>query len=109
MKKKLTNAKSTSSIKLSINFFMNDNKNKLSLNTIYIAINSNSKNKIKKTKDNKSLIDQKQKQTTQYNFNPKISSYINEENEKNNYFLQNKINYFNNTINLESNNKKSKI
>ena len=102
LKKKLKNAKSTSSIKLSINNIMNDNKNKLSLNTIYTTINSNNKNKIKKAKENKSLIDQKQK--TLYNFNPK-KSYMNEENEKNNYFLNNN-NYYNNTINIESNNKK---
>ena len=100
LKKKLKNAKSTSSIKLSINNIMSNNKNKLSLNTIYTTINSTNKSKMKKANDNFSLIDQKQK--TQYNFNPK-KNFMNEENEKNN-ILNN--NYYNNTITIESNNKK---
>jgi hypothetical protein len=99
LKKKLKNAKSTSSIKLSLNQFT-PNSNKFSLNAIYANINSNNKKKLNKNSDNKSLVDRKQK--TQYNFNTK-KSYLKDENEKNIIINQN---YYNNTITFETNNKK---
>ena len=97
LKKKLKNVKSTSSIKLSLNQFITNNN--LSLNSIYTTINSNNKNVLKLNK-NKSLIDKKQ--NTQYNFYTK-KPLINDENE-NNYVINQ--NYYNNTITLETNNKK---
>ena len=97
LKKKLKNAKSSSSIKIPLNHFINSSK--FSLNAIYTNINSNNKTKL--NNDNKSLLEKKQK--TQYNFNTK-KSYLNDENEKNN--ILNPDYYNNKTITLENNNKK---
>ena len=97
LKKKLKSVKSSSSIKLSLNQYITNNN--LSLNSIYTTINSNNKNVLKLNK-NKSLIDKKQ--NTQYNFYTK-KAFINDENE-NNYIINQ--NYYNNTITLETNNKK---
>ena len=98
LKKKLKNVKSTSNIKLSLNQFITNNN--LSLNSIYSTINSKYKNMFKLNKNNKLLIDNKQK--TLYNFSTK-KSYMNEKND-NNYIINE--NYYNNTITLETNNKK---
>lgn len=98
LKKNLKNVKSSSSIKLSLNQYITNNN--VSLNSIYTTINSNNKNTLKIEKNNKSLIDRKQK--SQYNFKSK-KSYIKEEFDNN--FMINPT-YYNNTITLESNNKK---
>lgn len=91
LKKKLKNVKSTPSIKLSLNQFITNNN--LSLNSIYTTINSKYKNIFKLNKNNKSLIDKKQK--TLYNFSTK-KPYMNKQND-NNYIINE--NYYNNTIN----------
>ena len=105
IKKNLKSTNSSSSIKFSLNQIISEN-NKISLNMKDTILNSNennkSKSKIKKVKDNDISLNEQQKQKTQNNFYVRkpIMSLENEKNENN------KNNYYNNTITLETNNKK---
>ena len=106
IKKNLKNTNSSSSIKLSLNQIINEN-DKISLNVKDTILNSNknykSKSKIKKVKDNEMSLNEQQKQKTQNNFYVRkpIMSLENEKNENNR-----NNNYYNNTITIETNNKK---